>query len=192
MKNRTNNQIRNMVLAAMFLAIGQVLPFLTGQIPAIGRMMLPMHLPVLLCGFICGWPYGLAVGFVCPLLRSVLFGVPALFPMAVAMAFELAAYGFLAGFLYSRARWQCMLSLYRCLIISMLGGRIVYGIVMTLIMGFGENHYTLSAFIAAEFTNCVPGIILQLILIPLIMLALDRTHLVPFRKKLPPAETTDA
>ena len=193
MKTNSHAQIKRMVLAAMFLAIGQVLSFLTGQIPEIGRMLLPMHLPVLLCGFICGWPYGLAVGFICPLMRSALFGIPVIFPMAVAMAFELAAYGFLAGFLFTRARWQCVLSLFRSLVIAMLGGRIVYGVFMALISAFGltKDPFTFAAFIAAEFTGCVPGIILQLIAIPLIMLALDRTHMVPFRKK-ESAEKADA
>jgi len=67
-----------LTLAALFVALGLVLPFLTGQIPEIGSMLLPMHLPALLCGFVCGWPCGLAVGFVMPLLRSLIFGMPPL------------------------------------------------------------------------------------------------------------------
>jgi thiamine transporter ThiT len=82
----------------MFVALGLILPFFTGQIPKVGSMMLPMHIPVLLCGLICGWKYGLMAGAVLPLLRSALFGMPPLFPTAAAMAFELAAYGFLSGF----------------------------------------------------------------------------------------------
>lgn len=80
---------QTLVLAALFLALGLLLPFVTGQIAAFGSWFLPMHLPVLLCGFVCGWPYGLAVGFVVPLLRSFLFGMPPMMPTAVAMAFEL-------------------------------------------------------------------------------------------------------
>ena len=82
--------VHNLVLAAMFLALALVLPFLTGQIPQIGGMLLPMHLPVFLCGLICGWRYGAVVGFVAPLMRMALFGMPPLVA-AVAMAFELAA-----------------------------------------------------------------------------------------------------
>lgn len=89
-----NSNIKNLALAAMFMALGLVLPFFTGQIPQIGKMLLPMHIPVLLCGLICGWKYGLAVGFVTPLLRSVIFGMPILYPMAIGMAFELMTYGF--------------------------------------------------------------------------------------------------
>lgn len=93
-------QIRKLTYAALFLALAMVLPFLTGQIPQIGKSLCPMHIPALLCGFLCGWPWGLAVGLIAPLLRSVTFGMPAMFPDAVVMAFELAAYGAVAGILY--------------------------------------------------------------------------------------------
>ena len=84
---------RKLTLSALFLALGLVLPLITGQIPQIGKMLLPMHIPVLLCGMVCGWPYGLAVGAVMPLLRGLLFGMPVLYPTGIGMAFELAAYG---------------------------------------------------------------------------------------------------
>lgn len=176
-----NKKLQNLVLSAMFLGLGLVLPFFTGQIPQIGNMLLPMHLPVILCGFICGWKYGLVVGAITPVLRSAVFGMPPMYPTAIAMAFELAAYGFLVGFLFRNARWQCLKSLYRCLVISMLGGRVVWGIVMTVILGLGENGFTLTAFLTGAFLNAIPGIIVQLILVPAIMLALNKTHLVPFR-----------
>ena len=91
-----NSYIKKITLSAMFLAIGLVLPFLTGQIPEIGSMLLPMHIPVLLCGLICGWQYGGAVGLIVPLLRNLLFGMPPM-PGAVSMAFDLAAYGLIIG-----------------------------------------------------------------------------------------------
>lgn len=177
------NPVRNLALAAMFLAIGIVLPFFTGQIPQIGSMMLPMHIPVLLCGFICGWQWGLAVGFALPLLRYVLFGMPPIYPYGLAMAFELAGYGFLSGILYSKAPWQCVKMLYRCMIAAMLGGRVVWGIAMCLLLGLGENGFGWAAFVSGAFLNAIPGIILQLVFIPAIMLTLDRTHLVPFRNR---------
>ena len=119
--------VKNITLSAMFMAIGMVLPILTGQIQQIGNMLLPMHLPVFLCGLICGWQYGATVGFVLPLFRSVTFGMPPLFPTATAMAFELVTYGLVAGLLYGRSRWQCVIALYRSLIAAMLAGRIVWG-----------------------------------------------------------------
>ena len=144
-------------------------------------MLLPMHLPVILCGLICGWKHGLAVGAVTPVLRSAVFSMPVMYPSAIAMAFELATYGFLVGFLFEKARWQCVKSLYRCLITAMIGGRIVWGIAMSVILGVGENGFTLTAFVTGAFLNAIPGIIAQLVLVPAIMLALNKTHLVPFK-----------
>lgn len=175
------DSLQKLVISAMFLGLGLVLPFFTGQIQQIGNMLLPMHLPVILCGLICGWKYGLAVGAVTPVLRSAIFSMPVMYPSAIAMAFELATYGFLVGFLFEKARWQCVRSLYRCLVTAMIGGRIVWGIVMTIILGLGENGFTLTAFLTGAFVNAVPGIIAQLILVPAIMLALNKTHLVPFK-----------
>ena len=97
---KTQNRLQKMVLAALFLALAYVLPFLTGQIPEIGSMLCPLHIPVLLCGFICGWPWGLAVGFIAPLFRSLTLGMPPLFPTAVCMAFELATYGAISGLMH--------------------------------------------------------------------------------------------
>lgn len=178
-----SKEIKNITLSAMFLGLALVLPFLTGQIQVIGKMLLPMHLPVLLCGLICGWQYGAVIGFVTPIMRSLIFGMPPLYPTALAMAFELAAYGFFVGFLFSHAKWQCIKSLYRCLLIAMIAGRAVSGLANIILLGLRGGSYTLSAFIAAHFTSAIPGIILQLTLIPAVMLLLNRTHLVPFRKK---------
>lgn len=178
-----SKEIKNITLSAMFLGLALVLPFLTGQIQVIGKMLLPMHLPVLLCGLICGWQYGAVIGFVTPIMRSLIFGMPPLYPTALAMAFELAAYGFFGGFLFSHAKWQCIKSLYRCLLIAMIAGRAVSGLANIILLGLRGGSYTLSAFIAAHFTSAIPGIILQLTLIPAVMLLLNRTHLVPFRKK---------
>ncbi len=174
-------QLKTMVLAAMLLAVGIVLPFFTGQIPQIGNMLLPMHIPVLVCGLICGWQYGGIVGFILPLLRYVLFTTPPM-PNGIAMAFELAAYGAIVGFLYNRSRWQCIVSLYRSLIIAMIGGRIVWGVVRVVMFGAMGNAFSWKMFMAGAFLNAIPGIILQLIFIPALMLVLNRTGLVHFHK----------
>lgn len=174
--------VRALVLSAMFLALGLVLPFFTGQIPQVGSMLLPMHLPVFLCGLICGWQYGAAVGFVTPLLRMSLFGMPPLLT-AVAMAFELAAYGGVAGFLYSRSRWQCVIALYRSLLIAMVAGRLVWAAVRVVMTGVAGEPFTWQIFLAGALLNAIPGIILQLVFIPAVMVALDRAGMVPFRRR---------
>lgn len=177
--------VKNLTLSAMFLALGLVLPLLTGQIPQIGNMLLPMHIPVFLCALICGWPYGLAIGFILPLLRFMIFGMPILYPMGIAMAFELATYGFIAGFFYSHSRWQCVISLYRSIIAAMLIGRVVWGAVEVVLLGMGGRAFTWQMFFAGAFINAIPGIIIQLVLIPGVMLALNRTGLVQFKKSKP-------
>lgn len=180
MNEKKKNPVLSLTLAAMFLALGLILPFLTGQIPQFGGMLLPMHIPVLLCGLICGWQYGLGIGLILPVFRSVLFGMPPLFPTGVAMAFELATYGFVIGWLYSRSRWKCVFALYRSMICAMLAGRVVWGTVQMFLLGIGGDGFTWQMFLAGAFLNAVPGIVLQFVLIPTIMVALNRTGLVPF------------
>ena len=176
---------KKLTLSAMFIAVGMVLPLLTGQIQQIGSTFLPMHLPVILCGLICGWQYGALIGFILPFLRSVTFGMPPLFPTAIAMAFELATYGLVIGLIYGRSNWQCVISLYRSLIAAMLAGRIVWGIVQIVLLGLIGKSFTWQMFIAGALLNGVPGIVVQLTLIPAIMVALNRTGLVIFQRKQP-------
>lgn len=178
-----SKSIKKMTLSAMFIAIGMVLPFFTGQIPQIGNMMCPMHIPVFLCGLICGWQYGAAVGFVVPLLRSFTFGMPILYPSALAMAFELMTYGLVVGFVYGHSRWQCVISLYRAMIAAMISGRLVWGMAMIVLMGVRGNQFTFQAFLAGAFLNAIPGIILQMVFIPAVMIVLNRTGLVRFGRR---------
>ena len=172
----TSLQIRKLTYAALFLALALVLPFLTGQIPQIGSALSPMHIPVLLCGFLVGWPWGLAVGFIAPLLRSVIFGMPAMFPGAFAMAFELAVYGLVSGILYRllpKQKW----SIYVTLVVAMLAGRVVWGIARLILAGLSGSSFTWALFLAGAFTNAIPGIILHIVLIPVIVMALERAGL---------------
>lgn len=174
--------IRKLVLSAMFMAIGLVLPFITGQIQQIGNMLLPMHIPVLLCGLICGWQYGAIVGFILPLLRYVLFGMPPIFPTGVSMTFELAAYGAVIGLIMQRLSRKntvgdgknYVLNLYLALIGAMLAGRIIWGLVRFILAQATMQPFTLEMIMAGAFLTAVPGIIVQLILIPGIMAALKR------------------
>lgn len=173
------NNVKKLAVTAMMFAVGMVLPFFIGQIPAIGKMLLPMHIPVLLCGFIVGWQYGALIGFLLPIVRGLVFGMPPLYPNAVAMAFEMAAYGFVSGYLYSHARWQCTKMLYISLVTAMLAGRIVWAFAEVILLGIGGNTFTWKMFAAGAFLNAIPGIIVQLTLIPLIMVALRRAKVVP-------------
>ena len=173
------NNVKKLAVTAMLFAVGMVLPFFIGQIPAIGKMLLPMHIPVLLCGFIVGWQYGALIGFLLPIVRGLVFGMPPLYPNAVAMAFEMAAYGFVSGYLYSHARWQCTKMLYISLVTAMLAGRIVWAFAEVILLGIGGNIFTWKMFAADAFLNAIPGIIVQLTLIPLIMVALRRAKVVP-------------
>ena len=164
---------KRLVLAAMFLALALVLPFLTGQIPEIGSMLCPMHIPVLLCGFFCGWQYGLAVGLIAPLLRSVMFGMPPMFPVAVCMSAELATYGVVSALLY-KALPNKKINVYVALLGAMVAGRLVWGAARLVCAGFDVSKFGLAAFWSGAVATAIPGIILHLILIPIIVIALKK------------------
>lgn len=167
-----HNKLYKLILSALFLSFAFILPFLTGQIPALGAMLCPMHIPVLLCGFICGWPWGLLVGFVAPLFRSLTLGMPPLFPTALAMAFELMTYGAVAGLLH-RLLPKKTTYIYCSLLIAMLTGRLVWGSAMFIILSASGGGFTFSAFLAGAVTNAIPGIIVQIVLIPLLVILLE-------------------
>ena len=167
------NEIKKLTLSAMFLAMAFIMPFLTGQIPQIGSMLCPMHIPVLLCGFFCGAPWGIGVGFIAPLLRSITLGMPPMFPKAICMTFELATYGFIAGFLYNKLPKK-KINVYVALISAMVIGRLVWGFVMFGCLGFDISKFGLSAFLASAVLNAIPGIIIQIIFIPIVVIALEK------------------
>lgn len=165
--------IKNLTLSAVFLALGLVLPFFTGQIHEIGNKLLPMHIPVLICGFVCGWKYGLLVGFITPLLRSFCFGMPV--PIkAIGMAFELATYGAVIGILYHKLP-KNKFRIYISLLAAMIAGRLVWGIASIAIHGVTKSTFTWQMFMGSSFLNAIPGIIVQLVLIPILILALEKS-----------------
>ena len=176
MKTKNIKTVRQLVPAALFLALAFVLPLLTGQVPKVGNMLCPMHFPVLLCGFVLGGPWGLAVGFAAPLLRSVLFGMPPMFPVAISMAFELATYGAVAGFMYRKVQ-HTLPMIYATLVTSMVAGRLVWGVVRFVLAGLSGSSFPFSAFLSGAVLTAVPGIVAQLILIPLIVAALQKAKL---------------
>lgn len=164
-----------MILSAMFLAIALYLPFLTGQLRMMGNALCPMHLPVILCGFLCGPVYGAAVGFVAPLLRFHLFGMPPLMPIGVAMSFELMTYGAVCGMLYG-ALPKKKNFIYIALLFGMLSGRVVWGVVTAFLYGISGKPFGLNMFVAGAFLNAVPGIVIQIVLVPLIVMAVKKSR----------------
>lgn len=167
------NTTKRLTISAVLLALGLILPFFTGQIQAIGNKLLPMHLPILICGFICGWKYGLMIGFVTPLLRCMLFSMP--LPVnAFCMAFELATYGAISGLMYQKTK-GLRLRIYISLLSAMIFGRIVWGCVSILIYGSTRSAFTWQMFIGGALLNAIPGMIVQLVLIPIIILGLEKS-----------------
>lgn len=175
---------KRIVIGGMLLSLCILLPFLTGQIPEVGNMLLPMHIPVLLAGFLLGPIYGGVIGLSAPILRSLLFGRPIFYPTAISMAIELCAYGVLAGLIYlallslldkKRAATLSLIGpIYITLGSAMLGGRVAFGVVQALLLGFGDGGFTLAYFFAEAFTNAILGILIQLALIPALLLALEK------------------
>lgn len=172
-----NTTIRKIALSALFLAIGMVLPSITGLIRVIGNMLLPMHIPVMLCGIICGPLYGGAIGIMLPILRSLIFTMPPMYPNACAMAIELCTYAVVIGIVYNCLKDKKG-GIFIALIVSMLSGRIIWGIVISLLTVLAGGTYTLTIYITRAFIQAVPGIVIQLILIPIIILSLKNKKII--------------
>ena len=135
-----------------------------------------MHLPVLLGAFICGPWWAAAVGVVAPLLRHALFGMPPILT-ALAMCFELAAYGLIAGLLYGKGT-RTVKSIYISLIAAMVFGRVIWGIATVIITGAAGGTFTWAAFASGAVLNAIPGILVQIILIPIIVVALRKANVI--------------
>lgn len=166
-----HNQVFQLVFAALCVSMGLVLPSFFHLIGGAGPAFLPMHIPALLCGFVCSWRYGLLCGMVMPLLSSVITGMPVLFPTAIAMCLELATYGLVSSLAYRR------LSIYPTLILAMVSGRCVAGLANFFLLGLKGATYGLEAFISASFVVALPGITLQLVLIPLLVKVIEKAVL---------------
>lgn len=172
---KTTFDTKSTVYSGLFVALAMVLPFFTGNIPQIGNMLCPMHIPIIFCGMMCGGKHGAVAGFISPLLRSMIFGAPMMFPSALAMAMELMVYGLVSGLLYGRLE-KTVGNLYISLVSAMVAGRIVWGCTMYLLMMANGQAFAMSAFLSGAILTAIPGIILQLILIPSVMFALQRAE----------------
>lgn len=172
-----NITTRKLVLAALFLALAYILPLVTGGIPSIGNALLPMHLPIIICGFVCGWQYGLVVGFMAPISRSFIFGMPPMFPVAISMAFELAAYGMMAGILYRV--FPKKLSYYFIeLILVMFFGRIVWATTRLVFLQLFAIPFDFNILWTAAVVAAIPGMLLQLAVIPALVEFLTKKRLI--------------
>ena len=176
---KKSNNLLKLIVAALFLALSYIMPFLTGQIPEIGAKLCPLHIPVLLCGFLCGWPWGLLVGFIAPLFRSLTLGMPPLFPTAICMSFELASYGALSGLMY-KILPRKKIYIYFSLFIAMLVGRLIWGASMYVCIALTGDSFTFAAFLLGAFINAIPGIIVQIVLIPVLVIILDNPKVIKF------------
>lgn len=170
-----------MVTTAVLLAIGMVLPFLTGQMQAFGKLISPLHIPVFICGLTCGPVWGAALGLVLPILRSVVFGMPRLMPTAVTMMGEMAMYGLITGLMdpilcrvLKRHRlWAMLLSL----VIAMLAGRAAGGVVNAAILSAQGSGYSFAMFVASYFSSTLVGAAIHLVVVPVVVLALEKARL---------------
>lgn len=167
---------KRMILAGLCIALGIVLPIAFHSVANAGSIFLPMHIPVLLCGLICGWPYGLACGVLAPLLSSLITGMP---PMAFlpSMLCELAVYGFVSGLLMRYVKTgKLLVDLYVSLVGAMLLGRLVLGLLNAVIFRAGE--YSVALWTTSAFVTALPGIIIQLAIIPVLVFALKKAKLI--------------
>lgn len=170
------SKTKRMILASLCLALGVVLPVAFHSVANAGSIFLPMHIPVLLCGLICGWPYGLACGVLTPILSSLITGMP---PMAYvpSMVCELAVYGLVSGLVFKYAKsGKQIVDIYIALISAMLLGRVTFGVLNALIFRAGE--YSLAVWSTAAFVTALPGIVIQLIVIPVLIFALQKAKII--------------
>lgn len=165
--NKTST--KKIVLAGLFTALGIILPIAFHTFSISGSIFLPMHIPVLLTGLLCGWNLGLIVGFIVPILSSIMTGMPPLYPVALAMAFELATYGTVIGLVSKKA------NVIVSLIVSMICGRVALGIANVILLGLTGKSYAWSMFISGAFITALPGIIIQLILVPAIYMLFKKS-----------------
>ena len=175
---KTRNSIKNMTLTAVCIALCVVLPIAFHSIPNTGSVFLPMHIPVLICGMICGWPYRFICGLMGPLLSSALTGMPPI-AMLPAMMVECGMYGLVSGlmlkFVHTKSTYG---DLYIALVVAMLAGRVVSGIAKALIFTPG---LAMSAWITASFVTALPGILIQLVFLPSVVFTLMKAKIIPLR-----------
>lgn len=171
-----NHSVKELIMSGLFIALGIVLPIIFHMIGA-GTVFLPMHIPVLLSGFFVGVPFAIAVGILTPLLSSLLTGMPPMFPVLPFMMFELGTYGAITSLLYRKLTWNMYLRVYLSLIGSMIAGRISAAMaVWGLATFFAAKLPGPIVFITSAIVTGVPGIIIQLAIIPIIVVVIYNAY----------------
>ena len=172
------SNIKRLVITAVCIALCVVLPMVFHSFPGGGNVFLPMHIPVLLCGLMCSWPYGLVCGLLGPLLSSIITGMP---PAAIlpSMMVECGVYGCVSGLMMCFVRTKKLyLDLYISMVTAMLAGRVVAGLVKAWILTPGTAPF---AWVTGSLVEGIPGIVIQLVLIPTLVFALMKARLLPQR-----------
>lgn len=170
--------VKKLVFTAVCAALCLVLPMAFHSVPNAGTIFLPMHIPVLLCGLICGWPYGGVCGIVGPLLSSLVTGMPPA-AMLPSMMVECCAYGFVTGMLMRHVHTKhAVADLYISLVSAMVAGRVLAGVAKAWIFTPGISPF---AWVTTSLVTGIPGIVIQLILMPMVVLALTKAKLIPNR-----------
>lgn len=171
--------VKKLATTGVCIALCVVLPMAFHTIPNGGSIFSPMHIPVLLCGLVWGWPYGLFCGLAGPLLSSLITGMPPLGylpPMLV----ELTVYGLVTGLLMHFVRTKHLYAdLYISLSVAMIAGRVLAGLAKAWF--FTPNGYSMALWVSSYFITAWPGIAAHLILIPILVVALEKAGLVPKR-----------
>ncbi len=173
------SNVKKSIITAVCIALCYVIPLMFHGIQNAGNIFCPMHIPVFICGLICGWQYGLLCGIAGPALSSALSSMP---PVAIlpSMMVELAAYGTAAGLMMKLVRTKSTYAdLYISLIVAIVCGRVLAGLAKALI--FARGSYSMSAWIAGSVVTSWPGTVIQLVFIPTIVFALMKSHLIPER-----------
>ena len=181
-----NDSLYRLLITAILLAVGMVLPFLTGQLQSFGQLISPLHIPAFICGLTCGWGWGAALGFVLPILRGLIFGMPPFPAVGLPMAFELMFYGLVSGLLYPVLRKALkekrLAAMLIAMVAAMIVGRCAGGAAKAVMMGLNHQPYAFSAFFASYFTGTAVGAVIHLVICPLIVLALEKAKLSPLSK----------
>ena len=170
--------VKKLVISAACIALCVVLPMVFHSFPGGGNVFLPMHIPVLLCGLMCSWPYGLVCGLLGTALSSVLTGMP---PAAIlpSMMVECAVYGCVSGLMMGLVHTRkTYLDLYISMVTAMVAGRVISGLAKSLIFTPGTAPF---AWVTTSLVEGIPGIAIQLVLIPTLVFALMKARLIPQR-----------